>query len=78
MSIFLRVTLLKVIVLSRFLENYERFNADCWFTLLVLLFFLEKLKQKLFIPFFLDPDPKSEKNSGKSTNKTILALVPFI
>ena len=27
-----------------------------------------------FIYFFRPPDPRSEKNSGKSTNKKILAL----
>ena len=39
--VFLRVTLLKLIVLCRIL----RFNTDCWFTLLVQLFVLEILKK---------------------------------
>ena len=45
--VFLRVTLLKVIVHNAdFLENYEIFNTDFWFTLLVLLFVLEIFKKK--------------------------------
>ena len=63
------MTLLKVIVLSRFLG---KFKTDSWFALPVLLFFLEILKKssendqltqfsELFYLFFRPPDPKSEK-----------------
>ena len=58
-------------------ENYERFNTDCWYTLLVLLFVVEILKKSSesdqltghFQSLFFVPDPKSEKKSRKSTNK---------
>ena len=69
------MTLLKVIVLSRFLG---KFKTDRWFALPVLLFFLDIKKkkkkkkrpendqltghfQRFFIYFFRPPDPKSEK-----------------
>ena len=74
--VFLRVTLLKVIVLSRF-------KTDCWFTLIASLsvfsedikklwikIALKMISQSFFSPFFFrPPDPKSENNSLKSTNK---------
>ena len=64
----LRVTLLKVIFLSRFLG---KFRTDSWFALPVLLYFLEILKKKkssendqltghfqsFFIYFFSSPRP---------------------
>ena len=42
--------------------------------LLLVLLFLENNKKKLSAHYFRPPDPKSEKNSRKSTNKKILAL----
>ena len=44
---------LKWLSYEDFYENYERFNTDSWFTLLVLLFVLEM--------FSHPPDPKSVK-----------------
>ena len=53
--------------------KYLKINTDCWFTLLVLLFFSGDIKkssendqltghfQSFFIYFFSSPDPKSEK-----------------
>ena len=57
-------------------ENYEIFNTDCWFALLVFLFVLEVFKSLLVIfrAFFLFRPPKIKKNSRKSTNKKILVL----
>ena len=61
--------------------KYLKCYTDCWFTLLVLLFVLEIKKNNnnnlkwsvnwLFLEFFLPQpsNPKSEKKSGKSTNK---------
>ena len=72
----LRVTLLKVIVLSRFLGKFKKFKTDSWFALPVLLFFSGDIKKKkssendqltghfqsfFIIFFFRPPDPKSEK-----------------
>ena len=58
--------------------NILRFNTDCWFTLLGLLFFLELLKKTgkkssenyqltghLQSCFFIPSDPKSEKKIPK-------------
>ena len=67
--------------------KYLRFDPDCWFTLLVLLFVLEILKEKsskidestghfqsFFFSFHIRPqtaDPKSEKNPVNELIETI-------
>ena len=40
------MTLLKVIVLSRFLGKFKKFKTDSWFALPVLLFFSGDIKKK--------------------------------
>ena len=63
--------------------KYLKINTDCWFPLLVLLCFLEILKeekssendqltghfQSFFIYFFRPPTLNMKNNSRKSTNK---------
>ena len=71
----MRVSLLKVTVLCRFIGKYEIFNTDLVYFTNTLLFDLEVLKKLVIFRAFISPDPISDKNSRKSTSKNILALV---